>query len=61
MKPSSAPHVESWPGLADLPRSLASIEDERLVAPRRKNFLFILKASLRAAACGGRPRPATDT
>jgi single-strand DNA-binding protein len=24
----------------------------------RKNFLYILKAGLRAAACGGRPRPA---
>jgi len=25
----------------------------------REEFLYELKASLRAAACGGRPRPAT--
>jgi hypothetical protein len=29
------------------------------IEPRRKKFLYNLKASLRAAASGGRPRPAT--
>jgi hypothetical protein len=30
-----------------------------LMVPARYNFLYTIKAALRAAACGGRPRPAT--
>jgi hypothetical protein len=52
MKPSSAPHVESWRGLAARPSRLASFEDERPVPPGRKNFLFDFKAG----PAGGRLR-----
>jgi hypothetical protein len=50
---------------ADLSAGSGSIEVDFacLAGPTdaRKKFLYILKAGLRAAACGGRPRPATPS
>ena len=58
MKPSSAPHVESWPGLAARPSSLASLEDERPVALGCENFLFVL---FQGRPAGGRRPPSAGS